>query len=118
MQDCCKMFANARRYVTLPQPRGGMCFCHRVGVLFYSFRYKSVVVCKNHDAMCESRRQPAACAAITYLSWWLQNFRGTEGSGIYRPVMHRLFIVYIQFFQILQDSRTRHGNDVQLYKTH
>ena len=44
------MHANARRYVPLPQLRGGMGFCTRVGVLNFSFRYKVVVVCKNHDA--------------------------------------------------------------------
>ena len=36
---------------------------------------------------------------------------------IYRPVMHRLIIVYIQFFRIQRGWRTCHGSDVLLNKT-
>ena len=66
------MVHNARRYVPLPQTRGGMRFCTRVGVLNFSVRYKVVVVCKNHDTKVGV---PAVAGqpkpGSTSLSWWL-----------------------------------------------
>jgi hypothetical protein len=82
---------NVRRYVPLPQLRGGMRFCTRVGVLNFSFRYKIVVVCKNHDTKVGD---PAVAGQPTpscrNLSWWLQSCPGVEGNGIYRPVVPSL----------------------------
>ena len=81
------MVHNVWRYVLLPRHRGGTRFCHHDDVLDYSFRNKVVAVCKNRDTKseCPAAAGPA-CAAITSLSWWLQGFRGTVGSCIYRPV--------------------------------
>lgn len=61
----------------LAQHRGGASFCTRVGVLNFSFRYKAVVVYKNHDTRVEV---PAVAGQPTPgcpdLSWWLQSCPG------------------------------------------
>ena len=75
---------------------------------------------KNRDTM---RGSPAGAGAgrtadhLTFL--FSQKILAVrEANDIYRPVMHRLIIAYIQFFRIQRGWRTCHGSDVQLYKTH
>ena len=45
------MRPNVWRYMLPPQHRGGTCFCPRVGVQYFSIRYKVFGVCKNRDTI-------------------------------------------------------------------
>ena len=105
LSDKSPLVSNVRRYVQLPQLRGGMCFC-RLAWRDESFSiFLLVIRGKNHDTKRESPAGAgAACAALvmnfgSYLNHLLfiglltcflqlNSKRGTEGNCIYRPVRH------------------------------
>ena len=63
-------------------PRGGACFCTRVGLQLLSACSKVVVVSKNRDTI--AGWPTPGC---TNLSWWFQGCPGVESNCIYRLVV-------------------------------
>jgi len=87
------MNPNVRRYVALPQHRGGTCFCRLTVMLGYIHRLQNYRVGKNRDTMRESPVGAGAGRTVDHLTvLFSQNpdsYRDLavrRGNDIYRPV--------------------------------
>ena len=89
------MVANVRRYVALPQSRGGACFCTRGAMQGYDVVLFIVALAKTVTPGGGPRREPGQAVAPTAeppFSYPIVAPRG--GNDIYRPVSTRLISTY------------------------
>ena len=80
---------NVRRYVALPQSRGGACFCTRGAVQGYDVVLFILALAKTvTPAGAPGGSRGGLCRCTLNVPFWLESSRGTEGNAIYRLVRY------------------------------